>query len=232
MTGDDNTSMSENSISALLQKLQQLYTEKSFQEGVDLLIESKSQFNQAQFHELLGSFHMKLDHYAAARYHFEMALSKGASGQTIHHNLEYVLGKLGIMSHYSMNFFERSYETVSLLPFEFWAAISLLFLAIAIWNLRFKWKHGSRFLVITLWLAALIPQGLYWGHFQPQVAAIVLSETPLYEGPSAVFSSPKTIRAGEKIIIDKNKDGWSLIVSPKFLSGWVENQNLGFLGRL
>ncbi len=224
--------MSENSISALLQKLQVLYTEKNFQEGIDLLIESKKQLNLAQFHELLGSFHMKLDHYAVARYHFEMAMSKGAAGQTISHNLEYVLLKLGMASSHSVGLIERTIETISLLPFEFWATTSILLLAISLWNLRFRWKHGSKLLVVAIWLMALIPQGIYWGVFKNQVAAIVLMETPLYEGPSAVFSSPKTLRAGEKILIDKNKDGWSLIVSPSFLSGWVESQNLGFLGRL
>mgnify|MGYP003689138199 CR=1 FL=1 len=95
-----------------------------------------------------------------------------------------------------------------------------------------KWKYGSKTLVIFLWIAALIPQGLYWGYYQQQMSAIVLQETPIYEGPSAVFTSPKTIRAGEKIQIDKNSDGWSLIISPQYLSGWVESQKLGFIGRL
>lgn len=224
--------MSQNSLSALLQNLQDLYVKNSFQEGIDLLIESKSQLNQAQFHELLGSFHMKLDHFAAARYHFEMAIMKGATGSTLQNNLDFVLSKLGMTPQASINVFQDFYQSLALLPFEFWATISVLILSLAFWNIRRKWKYGSKALVIVLWLAALIPQGLYWGYYQQQVSAIVLQETPIYEGPSAVFTSPKTIRAGEKIQIDKNSDGWSLIVAPQYLSGWVESQKLGFIGRL
>lgn len=228
---DDNTFMSQTTMSAALQRLQELYSANKFQDGIDLLLETRSDWGSAQFHELLGSFHMKLDHFAVARYHFEMALTKGAVTPTVKHNLDFVLTKLGLGEVYYTSWWDRLVDQLGLMPFEFWACLSLLFLVLAVWKIRSRWKSGSRILIIGLWLMAIIAQAAYWGFFQARLSAIVLEETPLYEGPSAVFQAPKTLRAGEKVLIGQNADGWSYIVSPQVLSGWIESQRLGFLGR-
>lgn len=222
--------MSQTSMSAALQNLQDLYSNNKFQEGIDLLLESKSQWDSSQFHELLGAFHMKLDHYAAARYHFEMAMSKGAVGTTLNHNLDYVLQQLGLGSNYHTTWWERMVDTLAMAPFELWASFSLLCLALAFWKMRQRLAMGKKTAIIVLWLFALVPQIVYWGGLQGRTSAIVLQEAPLYEGPSAVFAAPKTIRAGEKVLIDRSSDGWAFIVSPKVLSGWIESKSLGFLG--
>ena len=96
---------------------------------------------------------------------------------------------------------------------------------------RKKFYERERKLFIFLWLLALLPQVIYWMVFENRLSAIVLEETPIHEGPSAVFESPKTLRAGEKVIIGKNGEGWSFIVAPKVLSGWIDSTKLGYLGR-
>lgn len=216
-------------MSAALQKIQELYSNQNYSDGVELLLETRGDWNPAQFHELLGSFYMKLENYAAARYHFELAIQKGGVTQAVVHNLEYVLQQMGLITSTKESLIERVLEFFSQMPFEFWATISLAFLACAVWRLRSRWFHGSRFLIIMLWLLALLPQGLYWGIYESRVTAIVLAEGPLYEGPSAIFDSAKTVRAGEKVVISKNDEGWAFISSPEVLSGWIESSNLGFI---
>lgn len=223
--------MLDSSMSAALQKLQEMYSSNNFQAGVDLLLETRADWNPAQFHELLGSFYMKLENYAAARYHLELAIQKGGASPSITHNLDYVMSQMSLVSSSYVAWWERAYDTMSLLPFEFWAALTLLFLSAALWRFRWRWQSGSRVLIISLWIIAAIPQVLYWGLFESRVSAIVLEETALYEGPSSVFAAPKTLRAGEKVIIGNGGDGWSFIIAPQVLSGWVESANLGFLGR-
>ncbi len=222
--------MSQTSMSAALQNLQDLYSNNKFQEGIDLLLESKSEWDPSQFHELLGSFHMKLDHFAVARYHFEMAMSKGAIGPTLSHNHDYVLQQLGVSSGYYSTWMEKTLDFLNLVPFEIWVSLSLICLALSFWRMRQRLALGNKTAIIVFWLLALIPQIFYCGVLEGRSTAIVLQEAPLYEGPSAVFESPKTVRAGEKVLIDKSSDGWAFIVSPQVLSGWIESKSLGFLG--
>lgn len=223
--------MSQNTISAALQTLQEQYTNKNFEAGVELLIQTKTQWEPAQFHELLGSFYLKLENFAAARYHFELSLSKGGLNPAISHNLEYVIEKMGLASAHGTSWWDNLINILSLMPFEFWAAITLILLSFSFWKVRKRWQSGQRKIVIFLWLVALLPQVIYWSVFENRLSAIVLEETPIHEGPSAVFESPKTLRAGEKVIIGKNGEGWSFIVAPKVLSGWIDSTKLGYLGR-
>lgn len=229
--GADNVCMSQETTSAAAQKLQEFYASNRFQEGIDLLLETKDQWQSGRFHELLGSFHLKMDHYAVARYHLELALKKGNITGSVQHNLDFVLQQLGMNSSYNSTWFERFVDSLSLWPFEIWAALTLVLLALSIWKIGPRWRSGKRSLVIVLWLLALVPQGIYWGIFQYRVSAIALEDTPLHEGPSALFESVKTLRAGEKVIIEEGSDGWSFIGSPRVWGGWVKSEKLGFLGR-
>lgn len=222
--------MSDLSTSAALQKLQEFYASDRFQEGIDLLLETRSQWQSARFHELLGSFHMKLENFAVARYHFELAVAKGNLSPAVQNNLDYVLQQMGLTAH-APQWFDRTVDTLSMWPFEIWATLTLILLALSFWKLRARWQHGSRVFAISLWLAALVPQIVYWGVFAPRVHAVALEDIPLYEGPSALFSSVKTLRAGEKVLIDGGSEGWSFVTFPSVMRGWVKSEKLGFIGR-
>ncbi len=222
--------MSDLSTSAALQKLQEFYASDRFQDGIDLLLETRSEWEPARFHELLGSFYMKLDSFAVARYHFEMAVAKGNLSPAVQNNLDFVLQQMGL-SAYGNHWFERLVDTLSMWPFEIWATLSVVMLALSFWKLRQRWQHGSRIFIVTLWLLSLVPQLVYWGVFAPRVHAVVLEDIPLYEGPSAVFSSAKTLRAGQKVIIDGGSEGWSFVTFPNVWRGWVQSEKLGFIGR-
>src|SRR5690606_4097345 len=107
--------MLDSSMSAALQKLHEMYSSNNFQAGVDMLLETRSDWNPAQFHELLGSFYMKLENYAAARYHMELALQKGAISPSLTHNLDFVVSKMSLVSSSYVAWWERAFDTLSLL---------------------------------------------------------------------------------------------------------------------
>ena len=206
---------------AALQELQEMYSSNDFQAGVDLLIKTRGNWSPDKFHELLGSFYLKLENFARARYHLELALEKGSLSSSVTHNLEYLMVEMGFSESGYTGWWDQFNNVVSLLPFEIWAALSLLLLSAAFWKFHRRWHGQGRKFILTMWICAALPQVLFWGVLQQRMSAIVLEEAPLYEGPSSVFNVAKTLRGGEKVVIGKDGNGWSLIVAPKFFRGWV-----------
>jgi hypothetical protein len=57
--------------------------------------------------------------------------------------------------------------------------------------------------------------------------AIAFKEIPIYEGPSKVFTEKGKIKAGAKIILGENKEGWFYVKFPISLAGWISKDQLG-----
>src|SRR5690606_30028350 len=158
--------------------------------------------------------------------------NKGAYSESLINNLDYSVAQMGLIQAGGGSWYQNTVEVINSLPVEFWISLTLIFLSVAIWKLRFQLKAKAYFRLVVFSLLATTAQVYYWGFLNDQMYAIVLEELPVHEGPSAVFGVQKTLRAGEKIRVGKTAEGWSLIVAPAFYRGWVQNESLGFIRRL
>jgi hypothetical protein len=113
------------------------------------------------------------------------------------------------------------------LPFSAYMFVSLIFILIFFFTLRFK-KIKNRIGLGLFFICALTPlifYSLVIVHLHP---AIVFKDISLQEGPSKIFIEKGKVKAGSKIIVGDFKDGWFFVKHPESLVGWVTKDQLGF----
>lgn len=219
--------MPEHNTVAPDKSLETLYVSGDYKGAIRQLLEKKSQFSEAQFYFNLGTLHAKDGQLAVARFQLEKAQKLGFINTFGSHNLELVKMKLQVDDLSSSGSWPDTFYEYSTGPYQqLWPTLTLVML-IAMFILIYKKIIRTKKSIGLFLLLSLSPVLFWQMHIKNVRLAIALKETPIFEGPSAIYSSKSQLRGGSKIIIGKINNGWSFIERPIFLSGWVSNKDLG-----
>jgi len=210
-----------------LQQFEEFYANKQFVEAKNILLQNKQQFDSGIFHYNLGTTYAKLGDLGASRFNLEKALHHGFNNSKSTNNLNYVLEKLQVEDlTTSDSIKDRTMSWLLSNPTDVYIAIGLsltiLILTIAIIR-KIKWKT-TLILSIIMFAIPVLLNNVFLSSLH---YAIALKDIPTYEGPSKIFQQKGQLKAGVKIIIEENKDGWIFIKFPENLAGWVKKDHLG-----
>lgn len=215
-------------MSELLKSLKTLYTEKKWDQGVELLLKEKDQFSNDVFHFYLGSFYAKKEALALSRYHFEVAKEKNYSSSEVNNNIELVKNNLGVSmietpkgsEEILVNFLSQRSNDVLL---------SFFLICILLSVYLFK-KFKNLYIPLLVILISVVPLGLKMKYAKNLSPAIVLSEAGVHEGPSDVFEKSTTMPLGLKLYISKVREKvWYFIEYPQSFKGWVKADHIKFI---
>ncbi len=210
-----------------LQQFEEFYANKQFATARDVLLQNKQQFSSGIFHYNLGTTYAKLGDFGAARFNLEKAIHEGFSNSKSKNNLSYVIEQLKVEDlSTSDTISDRSMNLLLSVSRDAYLGIGL-FLAVLILTIaiikKMKWKStlalSIMFLLLPIAIGQLIESKVHY--------AIALKDVEMYEGPSKIFQQKGSLKAGAKVIIEENKEGWIFIKYPENLAGWVRKDNLG-----
>lgn len=213
----------------ILQSLESLYLEGQFQKAVDYLIEHKTSLDEGHFHFNLGTIYGKMEQHAIGRFHLEKAIKKGYINSQSLNNLKAVEGKLLIEDvSNSDSFYERSVSSAMVYPTEIYLLLTLILVFITGMLIRLKVvkSFGAKFSIFAISFIPII--GFYF-ILSPLQFAISLEDISIMEGPSQIYEEKASLKAGSKIVVDKQSGDWFFIKLPAHKSGWIKRKSLGFL---
>ena len=218
--------MPNTSTNELLKSLQDHYANGKYEAGIDLLVDNRDSFDPAQFHYNLGTFYAKSNNMAAARYNLEKSLLSGAVGTEVYHNLRVVKSQLAVEDISNSPFIKDKLVDKGLTaPGGSFLLLTLVLILLTLLMYKFKVVQKSYVLAIAL-IISIVPVSidkLYLGNLTYGVA---LERVNVYEGPSEIFDSVKSLEPGSKVIIGKIKKGWFFISNPIDASGWIKKDSL------
>ncbi len=219
--------MPEDTTTTVNKSLEDVYLSGQYDQAIKQLLESKDKYPRGQFHYNLGTLHAKQGDLAVARFHLEKSVRLGFSNTHSWHNLDYVRTKLSLDDlSSSPNFSDRCLESVlNMTGGGLWGLTLLCLIGIAIFVK--KSNEISKKILVGLAILAFLPGVFSELYIKKVRLAVALKDGQIHEGPSAIYQSKTSIRAGSKFVIGQMKDGWSFITHPISISGWVRNQDLG-----
>lgn len=222
--------MKDANTTELLKSLEALYLDGKGESAVQLLLENRDRLEPGLFHYNLGTFYTQLNDLGAGRYHLEKALQYEGPTTDILNNLRTVQTQLAHQElAHSPQLSDRLLANLFELPMDY--AITATLIMILLGMIIFKWRGIKSFWALGFYfLLSLTPVALTsYVSYQYDVA-IVLKESSVLEGPSALFKEKYRLSSGLKIVVEEHKDrGWYFIKKPVHLSGWIEKKSLGLL---
>ncbi len=214
----------------LLKSLEALYHAGKGESAVQLLLENRDQLEPGLFHYNLGTFYTQINDLGAGRYHLEKALQYEGPTTDILNNLRTVQTQLAHQElAHSTQIFDRLLASLFELPIDYAITATLILILFGI--IIFKWRGIKSFWALGLYfLLSLAPVALSSYVTYQYDVAIVLKESSVLEGPSALFKEKYRLSSGLKIVVEKHEDqGWYFIRKPVHLSGWINQESLGLL---
>ncbi len=218
--------MNKSEQSTTLKQFQELYVKAEYAAARKLILEHKSSFEPGIFSYNLGTLYIKDGQYAIGRYHFEKAIEYGFVNTQTFANLSATKSHLAVNT--QKNFFDNSLNVGLSIPTAGYFSISLILILISLILLKTEIiRRGYVFLVFLLLSVLPIAMG---GILKINYDfAISFKQITVREGPSEIFQESSKVPAGEKLVVQKPKDGWFYIVSPMDYAGWVKRKHLGVL---
>ena len=212
-----------------MDKMETLYTQGDFEGAKELLLSRKGEFSEGLFHYNLGTLYAQQGNFALGRYHLEKALAKNFANKMLFNNLGTVKEELNVLDlGHSENLSEKMIDASLSLPPGLWLTLTLSLLLGLIFALKKKMIHG--FILPGIFLLLAGAPFLYSQIYLDKVRyAVVLHDAEIYEGPSRIYSSAGSIKAGSKIIVGKSNNNQYFIAYPQVFSGWIHRDHLGFL---
>ncbi len=211
----------------LLKTVADHYTKAEYDKGIELLLKNKDKFDTGLFHYNLGTFFLKKENFAVARFHLEKAAKLGFVNKSVYNNLNYAQEKLNVVM------LEKSDQIIENVLYRFLDYGSSLYLNIAL-LLGVLILLLQRFKVITSNIKVIFIIVLFFVPFLFSIYsqknfkyAIILRSSVVREGPSGIFPKTKDVAAGLKVIVDKTVDGWSFIKYPDAAVGWIDKNEIG-----
>ena len=219
--------MSDINTRELSKSLNELYQSGSYKEAVDLVLKNKGSYTPAIFHEHLGTLYLKNKDFGVARFHLEKAVKKGLVNTNVRHNLKTVKKQITTPDMDANHGFWQNFVSTGLsLPSGSFFVLSLLIIFTSLLLKRVKLIKNN-YLAFTFVLLGLLPIGFQKLYLDKISYGVTLTQTPLIEGPSKIYSEITELEPGVKFIIGRQKEGWYLIKFPDNLVGWVEKKNIG-----
>lgn len=220
--------MNNTNTDELLKSFESLYQSEKYSDAVDLLLKNKSLFAEGIFHYNLGTIYAKKNEFGIARYHFEKAKKYGYSSSELKNNQKYILKNIQTyQSENTLGGIVDNYYRVLTLPNSSLFIFTLVILNMFIF-LRLINKIGKKFFFTTIAFIFVFSGTLFY--LKKEIKeGIILKSTSIKEGPSKIFKDYKTINAGEKIIIEKVKDGFMLVGFPEEYTGWIQVNDIGII---
>ncbi len=211
-----------------LSQLETLYSKGQFKEGLSFLESMKPELDLGVYHYNKGTFLSKLNEFAEARLHFEKAKDFNFSSNVLENNLQVVKNNLGVIELEKANSnFEFIYNLFDSISKDYYLLFFLLFILISLVVIK-RYKNIS--LAIFLLFLSIVPLGIQKFLDNQYKQAIVLSEKPIFDGPSEIFEQISEAPKGAKVLLsDSRENDWFLINYPESLRGWVKLSNESFL---
>ncbi|WP_412473907.1 tetratricopeptide repeat protein [Halobacteriovorax sp. YZS-1-1] len=203
-----------------LKELEELYKNKDYEAYKDLLIKNKSLFIDAQYFYNLGTAYLKLEDLGAARLYLEKSYQLGQQDKLVTNNIDY------IKTQYDLGSQEYNLVAKGLnIPSVYYTSITLvLLLIVLVLNWRTKIHKGIIFILFIVSLSPAIFNSIYLKATYNN--AVVMKDTQVHEGPSAIFEHNQQAREGLRVIISKVNEGWSFIYWPSSVKGWVKSDSI------
>ncbi|MFN8371087.1 MAG: SH3 domain-containing protein [Bacteriovoracaceae bacterium] len=211
----------------LLKTVTDHYTKAEYDKGIDLLLKNKEKFDSGLFHYNLGTFFLKKENYAVARFHLEKAAKLGFLNKSLYNNLSYAQDKLNV------TMLEKSDKLLENVLYSFLDYGSTLYLNVALF-LGVVILVCQRLKIINSKLKVMVLIFLFFIPFLFSIYsqknykyAIILKASDIREGPSGIFPKTREVAAGLKVIVDRTVDGWSFIKYPDSAVGWIDKNEIG-----
>jgi len=202
-----------------LETFEKFYKGKQYRQALDYLQKHQQDLDPGIFHYNFGLLMIHNENWPLARYHFLMAENNGVLDKALFVNEKLVEEKLDTARYeepqtindyfikYSMEMSAGYYTTLSLI-----FLIGGLVIVRKISNLR-AW---------TIWSLLVLAPILYNYWVDSWEKVIVEKEIVLMDGPSNLFLTEKKIPPGALLVL-KTKDGWSKVIYPSELHGWIRD---------
>lgn len=196
----------------------QLYRESQFDEALGWLQKNKEEMDSFVYRYNLGVVYAKKQDLPRARFSFEKAKSEIFFDSSLNHNLSSVVQKMGLTAIENPGRWQDyPYYLNTLVPQSFvWVVafvLASIFLVIARKASKLRLIIGS-FVILSFGGAKFLIDSIY-----PQY--IFIEEVKMYEGPSALFDTGRTIPAGAKVMAFKKDESWAKIVYPEGFVSWI-----------
>ena len=218
--------MEDTSTTLTLKSLESLYLEGKYDEAKSLLLENKTIFTEGAFHYNLGTILGKQELLAASRYHLEKAIKKGYYDSKVQHNLNVVKGHLPADELLKADsIYDLAATKILEAPVSLYLAITLTLISALLLMIRLKLITRLRTIIMAT-VFSFCPILISYLWLEQISFAITLKDTPLYEGPSKIYSQITTLPAGAKFIVGEANNGWFYIQHPLSRVGWVYKDNL------
>tara|TARA_R110002072_G_scaffold288917_1_gene455357 strand:- start:28689 stop:29351 length:663 start_codon:yes stop_codon:yes gene_type:complete len=220
--------MENTNINMQLKSLSAFYEKGDYDNVIDGFLKLRGELPKDIFHYNLGSAFTKKGEYGAGRYHLELALKNNYWRSPALKNIDSIKKIQSIRDVSNSKSLTDSvinnYDQVSTDVFAF---ISLSLILFSIF-LIFK-KYIARTSFILLLVFSTLPLGSKIYTSKVFKSAVLLEETKISEGPSKAFEINFDLKAGSKVFVSKESDGWFYIEYPQNMNGWVSAKKLGFL---
>lgn len=205
----------------------ELYVKKNFKGAAQYLLDNKQQFDSGIFHYNLGTVYSKMGEHASARFHLEKAIKEGYINNSSLNNLTFVKNQLQVDDlSTSTSIPDQIINSMLSIPSAGYFSITLLLILIFMIMVRFG-KIQKRWIMAAVFAFAVLPMAFSLFYVKNINYAVALKDTPLYEGPSKIFTEKGSVRAGSKVVLGQFKEGWFYIEFPMSLSGWISKDQLG-----
>ncbi|MBT7608931.1 MAG: hypothetical protein HN576_04200 [Bacteriovoracaceae bacterium] len=219
--------MGKSNINQILKSLQEHYLSKDYDAAAKLLIKHKDELDPGLFHYNLGTVHTKSGNLAAGRYHLEKSIKNNFVNTKVLNNISFIERNLAVADLSNSNNLSDQTMNVSL---KYSAEAYLGFTLICLLAVLFAFKKKiiqNKYVVCLFVLLTILPIGMQQLYLKNINYAILLKDTEIREGPSAVFVSKSSIQAGSKVIVGEFEAGWVYIKYPIEHSGWLKRSMLG-----
>ncbi len=219
--------MSEPNTTEFLKSVKSLYLKEDFEGAIDTLLKNKDLLDKGLFHYNLGTLYLKKEYWGAGRYHLEKALKAGFVNEMEYKNLLVAKSRPGIVDlSRSESWTDRSLDTALSIPDTGYLIASMVLAVIILFLARRKIIRSWSGVMASLVIVSL--PGIFYFHFLSGLKeAVVLKNSPVYEGPSQIYRENIVLQEGSKIIIGRRSGNWFFVRYPKGIGGWVNRKNLG-----
>jgi len=204
-----------------LKKIETFYTTKDYDGGIKFLQSIKSSLDDSVYHYNLGTFLAKKNELSQARFHFEVAKDLNFNKSMLENNLKVVKQTLQVnIIEEPETITEHLIGGVDAFPKDYFLSFFLVILLIS--SIIYK-KYKSLTASILLMLLALVPLGTNKYIKTKYKQAVVIENSPVFDGPSDVFEQINEAPNGVKIILsEKRENNWFFIDYPTALRGWIK----------
>ena len=200
-----------------LKTFQEYYQAKNYTDARDLLEKHSSDIDPIIWHYNMGTTLAQLGLYAEARYHFLKAERKGLTTEKLIQSKSYVESKLET-DKWEKSLGVKDYLISGTQVLAEGPLATFTLLIIGLFLIFFKRIKNTKSVYVWMTTIGLIIVLNY--AIQRMPFKIMITSTPLYEGPSKIFIPRSEIPAGV-VVLTSGHENWEKIIYPSRFEGWI-----------